>query len=364
MAKTPSVQFLTPVGRIVYGDPWEPNTTDANGNPLAYAPGHPKFGQPKIEYLLNLAIDKRDPEFAVFYAAIDKLARESWQQFYQGPPGPDGRPTCTNPNMSLKIMDGDGFDGNGKPNSTKEGYAGCWIVKLKSAFKPKVYYKDHYAEHEQITDPKLVVCGDFVRVGGSMSSNLNVQKPGLYMNVNQIALWGKGTPITSGPAASTVFGAAGGGFTPAGMSALPAPPVSGGGMPTMAGIGMPMQSPAGMTPAGMPPGGPLAGMPMAQPAQTMPGVMAGSALPAAMPGMAATYVQPNPAILGGPVQPAAGGMPAMPGMPGLPALQPLQPLQPAAPTLTPAAVQAGYTWAALEASGQSVDQLRAAGYIV
>lgn len=354
MAKAPSVDLLSPIGRIVYGDCFVANTTDANGNPLTYAAGHPKFGQPKQEYLLNLAVDKRDPEFGPYYAAIDKLARESWPQFFNGPVGADGRPTCTNPNMSLKIMDGDGFDGNGKPNNVKEGYAGCWIIKYKSAFAPKVFYKDRYADNDQIKDSNLVHAGDFVRVFGSMSSNQNVQKPGLYMNLSQIALWGKGTKITTGPSAATAFGGApaAAGFVPAGMQALPALAAPMPGLATMQPAGMPMASPAGATPMGMPPGGPLAAMPMAQPAQTLPPAMTGFAPPAAMPGAAAmpaqmpTYVAPNPGILAGP------GMPALP------------PLQPAAPQLTAAGVASGYTYDQYRQAGHTDDTLRAHGLIV
>lgn len=347
MAKAPSVNFLSPVGRIVYGDCFEPNTTDANGLPLQYQPGHPKFGQPKSEFIVNLAIDKTNPEFAAWYAAVDQLARQSWPQFF------NAQGQCTNPNMSLKVMDGDGTDQNGKPNNQKEGYAGCWVVKLKSAFPPKVYYKDHYAPHEEIKDPKLVRCGDYVRVGGSMSSNQNAQKPGLYMNLGQVALWGKGTEITVGPVAAEVFGqaAAAGNFVPAGMQALPSMPATTGGLPAMMPgqaqpAGLPMQSPAGTT--------------MALPGSSLPGAMPGGAS-VALPGSAGvsmpttapqttTYVAPNPGIL----TPPAGALP------GLPPLQ-----QAAAPIvmLTAKGAASGYTLEQYHAAGYTDDVLRANGLI-
>ena len=50
-------QILTPVGRLVQGDCFEPQTTDAEGKPLLIKNG-PNAGQPRVEYFMAIAVPK------------------------------------------------------------------------------------------------------------------------------------------------------------------------------------------------------------------------------------------------------------------------------------------------------------------
>lgn len=363
-------EFTTPVMRLLQGDPFKPDTTNMQGQPLVVLTG-PNAGQKTQRYLAVLGGSKQDPAVQQFVNMVWGFARECWPQFF------NQQGQCINPLLSVKLSDGDGLDGLGKPNNMKEGFAGNWILKTQSSFPPKCYYKDHYQPHEEIKDPNIIKRGYFVRVAGTMETNNNQMKPGIYVNLNMVELCGHGPEIISGPQASSVFGAAPAGALPMGATALPAymPPA---GQP--AGMGMMANTPANQ--------------PVMQPMGNVGG-QTGFAQTAVQPGMAQpqnmaappNFVQPNAAILQGPG--AAQGMPgiqpmgqpqmAQPGFnqPMQPAgmagmqpgaamqpLQPLQPMQPAAPQLTPAAIQAGYTYQSLQASGQNDAQLRAGGYLV
>jgi hypothetical protein len=292
------IDFLTPVGRLVTGDLFTPNKTDMQGQPLTVKSG-PNKGQLTQQYIAGLAFAKADPLFAAFYdAKIDTPARAAWPQWFNGPIGPNGKPSCTHPAMSLKIRDGDGIDGMGKPNSTKEGYAGHWVLIASSSFAPRVFHVGQYQEHQQIRDPKIVRRGYFGRIGGTIESNNNPQKPGLYVNLNMFDLCGQGPEITSGPDAAAVFGGAAP-VLPAGATALPMH--AAGGVP---GAPMVPNGPGGFVPPAVGAGVPTAsGMPATPQTPTPP-----------------VYVAPNPAIMGAPGAPGVpmAAMPALPGVPGVP----------------------------------------------
>lgn len=209
-----SNQFLTPVGRLVQGDPMDPQTKDQQGNPLTIKTG-PNIGQPTQRFFIALAFPKNDPGFAALRAQMVQVARTAWPQWF------DAAGNCTHPKFSWKIMDGDGVDDNGKPNNTKEGFAGHWIVKFSSSFPPKCFYTGRYSPQDQIQDKMAIRRGYYVRVGGTVESNANPQKPGLYVNLNMVELVALGKEIVSGPDAAAVFGAAPAPVLPAGAIALP-----------------------------------------------------------------------------------------------------------------------------------------------
>jgi len=341
------INYLTPVGRMVTGDLFKPNTTNMDGSPLLVKSG-PQKGQPGQQFVCGLAFPKTDPAFYEWYCKhIDAPARKAWPQWFNGPInqndanyklGPIGQPQCTHPAMSLKIRDGDGIDGVGKPNNLKEGYAGHWVLVASSSFAPGVYYVGQYPpQHKGITDPNLVRRGWYYRMGGTIESNNNPQKPGLYVNLNMVDLCAQGQEIVSGPDAATVFGGAPVNL-PAGAIALPA-----GGFPPAASGGAP--------------GAPLApvapGTPMAPQAPTSPPGTAGSvpAVPGSVapvaPGAPAApgapvYVQPNPAAMAVP----GAAMPPMPAAPVAPAAPMATPFPPAGWQAHPTAP--GYYWMGTE----------------
>jgi hypothetical protein len=107
----------------------------------------------------------------------------------------------------MKIADGDGIDGDGKPNNVKEGWAGHWVVKFSSsAGAPRVFDLNVGLDPtQQLQDKTRVLPGDFVAVQGSCSKN-DGDTPGLYMNGNMVCYVGGGPRIVTGPRASDAFG--------------------------------------------------------------------------------------------------------------------------------------------------------------
>jgi hypothetical protein len=218
MAAANSIDFLTPVMRLVQGDPLTAQTKDLKtGLPLTIKTG-PNAGQPTQKFFCALAGKKGDVEVETFKRLYEDLARKAFPQFF-----PNGGP-CTNPNFSYKIVDGDGYDDNGQPNNLKEGFAGNWVFRFASSYAPQAWVRGKYnPASDQITDPKVFPRGHFVRVSGTLTDNIPSNKPGLYANLGMIEWNSIGPLIISGPVAASVFGggagapAAAGGFT---MTAL------------------------------------------------------------------------------------------------------------------------------------------------
>lgn len=356
-------EFLTPVGRLVQGDPFEAQTKNMQGQPLMT-----QSGQPTQRYFIAVAFPKTingqpNAEFAALWQKLEATGRAAFPGLNLVGPWD---PACR---FSWKVMDGDGVDDNGKPNSNKEGFAGHWVVKFSSSFAPRCFHAGHYAPHEQIQDPKLIKRGYFVRVAGTVEGNGNAQKPGIYVNLSMAELAGQGPEIVSGPDAASIFGGNPVGQLPAGATPLPMHAAQPGGLP-------------GSLP---PSGGMVAG-------HGLPGQMPAQALPGQMPGMQpqGMTVQPHAGILGN-AQPLGGGSPAgvvqgglpmggmtiLPGGPaqgaglmmspsnpgGLPGMQPMM-QQPVVPQLTPAGQATGMTYQQMIAQGYNDAQLRQGGYIV
>lgn len=352
--------FLTPVGRLVQGDPFEAQTKNMQGQPLVTT-----AGVPTQRYFSAVAFRKDDPLFPAFYQKLVEVARASFPQLF------NAQGQCSHPRFSWKLMDGDGTDDNGKANATKEGFAGHWVIKFSSSFAPRCFHAGHYQPHEQIQDPRAIQRGYFVRISGTIEGNDNVQKPGLYVNLNMVELAGVGPIISSGPDAGAVFGGAAPQL-PQGATALPmhagAP-----AMPAMPGM-MPAATPGFPQPGAYPaapvhaaPGYPQ--MPMAAPAASYGAVSAATTYPSspAMPGMmpaaAPLAVPPNPAFLAGPggvpaVAAPVAGMYAPPMAPGAGA--PLAP--PSSPQMTAAAGGASYEQ--FRTQGWTDEQMRAQGYLL
>lgn len=358
--------FLTPVGRLVQGDPFEAQTKNMQGQPLVTM-----SGQPTQRYFIAVAFRKDDANFGAFYQKLVEVARGSFPNLF------NAQGQCSHPRFSWKLMDGDGVDENGKSNATKEGFAGHWVVKFSSSFAPRCFHAGHYQPHEQIQDKNAIQRGYFVRVAGTIEGNDNAQKPGLYVNLSMVELAGVGPVITSGPDAAAVFGGAAPAL-PQGAQPLPMHAGMPQGAPAMPGMpAAPMAAPTmpGNFPAAPAPAVPgLPQMPTA--AQSMPiGVAPGATTYPTSPA-APVAVPPNPAFLAGPggvpgaVAPAVG-MPAPAMAPGVgapsaypsnPAPVAPAPVAPAVPQMTAAA--GGATYEQFRAQGWSDEQMRAQGYLV
>jgi len=336
------VEFLTPVGRLVQGDPFEAQTKDQQGAPLVVKTG-PNAGQPTQRYFIAVAFRKDDPGFATLYQQMVQVARSAFPTLF------DAAGNCLSRDFSWKLADGDSMEVSKPgeiPNAKKAGFAGHWVIKFSSSFAPRCFHAGHYAPHEQIQDPKAIPRGYYVRVAGSIEGNNNPQRPGIYVNLGMVELAGVGEIISTGPDASKVFGGA---AAPLPAGAAPLPMHAGsvpGAVPSLPG--MPAPAPVAAVPSPMP----------AAPAMPAPvGSPAAMQLPAAP-----MAVPPNPAFLAGP-----GGVPAVPGMPTpavMPAPAPMAPPAPAAPVYQMTAAAGGFTRDQYVAQGWTDEQLRAQGMML
>lgn len=318
--------FTTPVGRLVQGDPFVPQTKDQQGN-LRVIKSGPNVGQPAPQFFIAVAFPKMDPanptatnaEFNAFYAQLDKVARAEWPSLFPTPGGP-----CVNPLFTFKVKDGDGMDRNGKSNAGKEGFAGHWVVSFASAYAPKIVRPTSPGVWETLTDHASVKRGYYVRVNGTISGNDSPNTPGLYVNLDMIELVAYGPEIVSGPDAATAFAAPA--ALPPGASAVP--PAASPAMP-------------GATPGAPPaplavPGAGATASPAASPVPASPPAYTGHMTPP-LPG-ASTAAAPPPPVSA----PPATGSPTSPAM---------------------TAAAAGATYESFIAAGWTHDQLVANGYI-
>lgn len=305
-----SNRFLSPVGRLVQGDAFEPQTKEYDGSPMVIKRG-PNAGQPTQKWVAVVAFAKNDPAWPAFKAQMTAVARAAFPQLF------DAAGNCTHPAFAWKIADGDGIDQNGKANASKEGFAGHWVVRFTSSFPPKCFYSGRYQPHEQIQDKMAIRRGYYVRIAGTIEGNGETGKPGVYMNLNMIELVAQGKEIVSGPDAASVFGAGPAPVLPAGAIALP-----------------------GQQPGFQQPGATAA--PTYAPA------------PTAAPGFAVPAVTPSPA----PVPPVVAVAPA-PAFVAPP--PPAVPAAPAGPRMT--AKANGATYESFRAGGWTDDLLRQHGYM-
>jgi hypothetical protein len=329
MASNNQQQFiLTPVGRLVAGNLYKPNTTDAEGRPLLVKNG-PQTGQPRQDWFFAVAI----PKGAEQHWAQTQWGGVIWQVGHAA--FPQGQ--AQNPQFAWKIIDGDStvVDAQGRRPCDREGYKGHWVLKWSSGFAPKIYNANGT---QQIVEPDAVKPGYFVQVHGSVAGNGSMQKPGVFLNHSMVALAAYGPEIIMGPD-PTAVGFGQGVQLPAGASATP----PGGGF-----------NPAVPAPGGAAALPPLPGAP-AVPGAGAPPVPAVS-LPA--PPQAPTAVQPHPGFLQPPAMPAA--TPPQAGYASTPAAQ--SPGIPAVPPTLPASSMGSVRALTAKANGATYEQLIGAGW--
>jgi hypothetical protein len=229
MASPNQVRLTSPRGRLVQGDAFEAQTKDQSGAPLTIKTG-PNAGQPTKRWFIAVAYPKNDPETNQYLAQLGEVARKSWPAYMAGFNGTPPTFGASHPRFSTKIMDGDGTDDNGKSNREKPGFAGHWVVKYSTSIKaPGVWQEPNFDEMDQITDPRMLPRGYFVRVNHTADSNENDGRPGLYVNLDKIAICANQTGaeiIQSGPTAAEAFGGGGGNAAPPAPGAAPAPPAA------------------------------------------------------------------------------------------------------------------------------------------
>jgi len=187
---TSSCTFTTPVGRFVGGDLFTPRDEDMFGKPLTT-----QKGEPRVEYVIQVAFPKSDPAISSIWQQIYNVAKEGFPSLFASGQPPAG--------FSFKMVDGDSTipDQRGRKPVEKEGYAGHLVLTFKSSFAAKVY--DQHVN--PILDPKTIKRGDYIRVNAICKSNGSVSKPGVYLNHTMVQLCGYGEEISVGPDAHQVF---------------------------------------------------------------------------------------------------------------------------------------------------------------
>ena len=203
------IDWTTPVGRLVGGSIYEPQTKDYLGRPLV---AKDKV-TPRVDYSFGVAIPKTGGAThwsqEAWGAPIWALANEAFKN------GETQRP-----DFSSKIIDGDSTIPNKKGNKPcdNEGYKGHWVVWFSGGYAPRVYNADG---SQLIVEPNAIKRGYYVQVFGNTSDNKPSESAGLYMNHTYVALSAYGEEISSAPDVSAAkFG---GQPLPAGASATPAP---------------------------------------------------------------------------------------------------------------------------------------------
>jgi len=187
--------MLTPVGRLVQGSLYEPQTTDLEGRPLVIKTGVNQ-GQPRVDYYFALAV----PKAGDTHWQSTEWGTIIWSAGHLGFPGGQ----ADNKSFAWKITDGDSSEPNkaGRRPCDKDGYPGCWVLNFSSSFAPSIYNEDGTvplltADHVQL--------GDFIQVWGSVADNGSLQQPGVFLNHNMIAFYGFGERIVLGADPKLVF---------------------------------------------------------------------------------------------------------------------------------------------------------------
>lgn len=345
MAKT---DFRTPKLRLLQGDCFEAQTKNMQGQPLV-----DKQGNPTQRYFIAAGGRKGDPEVEAFKAKIETEGRTAFPHLFTGPGG-----ACTHPAFSSKIIDGDGFDGNGKPNANKEGFAGHWVFKFGSTYAPRCFAAGRYDETQRLGPVPGIPRGNYIRVAGTMEGNGDAMKPGIYVNLNMIEFTESGPLIISGPDAASVFGGAPAAAVappPAAAVAPPpgavAPPPAAAGpiytmLPAAGGVSREAHHAQGWTDDLL--------VQHQKMAITMPAAAAVAPPPAAVAPPPHVPVAPHPGILAPAPQPLGGSAPTAP-----PAVQ----IAAAAPGFR-MANPAGHTYAAYIAQGWTDAALAQNGHMV
>jgi hypothetical protein len=232
------VNITSPVGRMVMGNLYDPNTKDFDGKPLTIKTGA-NAGQPRVSYFVGLAI----PKGAEQHWSQTEWGAKIWAVGHTAFPQAAQRP-----DFAWKIEDGDSQIPNKRNRKPcdNEGWARHWILKLSGGFAPKVYRQEG-SGYVQVLDKDYVKPGYYVEVAFNVDSNGQQNNPGVYLNHSMVCFRAFGPEIVFGPNVEEAgFGKA---PLPAGASMTPPPsglpmPAAAPALPPFAGPPAPLAPPA------------------------------------------------------------------------------------------------------------------------
>jgi hypothetical protein len=220
---------LLPAGRIVGGHPMV-RTPVKDDTTKQQKLG--KDNQPRFETYIGFAIPKAGEQHWSQTAWGQLIYNEGVKGF---PRGEHGAPT-----FAWKIVDGDSTIPNrsGTIPSQQEGYAGHWVLNLKTELTPPKCYKANaqFGTLTELTSDKELKKGDYGRMSISVAPNCdaqgNAKTPGVYLNPLAFCLDREGEAIVGefGVDANAAFGgtvsAPVAAYTPPVQQAAPAPYVA------------------------------------------------------------------------------------------------------------------------------------------
>lgn len=178
--------FKMPAGRIVGGNP------TAFEQAIDYYTKQPKTnnGQPVKEHRIDLAIPKAEFLQNVWPYIVQEVAK-IYPQYANAHPD-----QLNMTRFAWKIINGDSAEcpqGSNIPYNTRDGYAGCYVVKIRtSAFCPSTYKFENGAYRK--VEENEIKAGDYI----VSSLNITVHKEkdgGIYWNPNAYELVGYGQAI-------------------------------------------------------------------------------------------------------------------------------------------------------------------------
>lgn len=260
------------------------------GNPTAFEqatdfytkqPKMDKNGQPLKEHRIDLAVSKADFLQNVWPYILQEVAKVYPQYGNTNPEQLDMT------RFAWKIINGDSTacpQGSNVPYNTRDGYAGNYIIKIRtSAFNPSTYKFENGAYRK--IDENEIKTGDYINA--SLNVTVHTEKDGgIYWNPNAYELVGYGQAIKGSAADPMKLFGGQAPTVPQGASAtpissapataqMPMPSAAPAAAPAAAPMAAPMQAmpaPAHdfVANAGMPQAAPVQGFTNASPAATLP----------------------------------------------------------------------------------------------
>lgn len=179
--------FKLPAGRIVGGDP---NKFEQAIDYYTKQPKTDKNGQPVKEHRIDLAIPKAEFMQNVWPYIVQEVAKV-YPQYANANPE-----QLEMTRFAWKIINGDSPacpQGSNVPYNTRDGYKGCYIIKVRtSAYCPSTYKFENGAYRKVEADE--VKTGDYVVA--SVNLSVHTEKDGgIYWNPNAYELVGYGQAI-------------------------------------------------------------------------------------------------------------------------------------------------------------------------
>lgn len=284
--------LTSPVGRLVWGSLYEPQTTDYDGKPLTTKTG-PNAGKPRVDYPFGVAFQKGAEVPAASAKGypphmawvLTEWGAKIYAKGYEAFPNQYGLPT-----FAWKVTDGDSVIPNRKGNlpSASEGFPGHWVLRFGSGYPPNLYTAIGRppGDPAALTEAGAIQPGYWVQVAFEVDGNGNSSNPGVYINHKMVCLIAYAPVILSGKA--------------------PDPKAAGFGVGVAIPAGASLTPPAGLT---APPPVTAAAPPVSAPAMPPPPAVAAVTPPP-------VAVVPQPAILAAPPPPAAPGRVMLPAAGG------------------------------------------------